>query len=133
MSTTLSAVQLYAERSALVASELERRPYLTIHDVMATIGKSISIARQLVREMEASGQLVIVAQGWRRFYYRHPPTPEQLPKREIELRPRPEKPTMVFLRSGADRHGNTRCDECRSADSVHQQLNRLLSVRLQAA
>jgi len=133
MSTTLSAVQLYTERSALVVSELERRPYLTIHDVMASIGKSISIARQLVREMEATGQLVIVAQGWRRFYYRHPPTPDQMPKREMESRPRLEKPTMVFLRSGADRYGNTRCEECRCADGMHQQLNRLLSVRQQAA
>lgn len=133
MSTTLSAVQLYSERSALVASELEKRPYLTIHDVIGIIGKSISIARQLVREMEATGQLVIVIQGWRRLYYRYPPTPEQLPKREVQPRPRMEKPTMIFLRSGSERRGNTRCEECRNADRMHQQLNRLLGMREQAA
>lgn len=133
MNTTFSTIQLYAERSALVVAELESRPYLTIHDVIAVIGKGISVARQLVREMEASGQLVIVAQGWRRLYFRHQPAPDEMPEREIQPRPRQEKPTMIFLRSAADRRGNTRCDECRSADRLHQQLNRLLPVRQQAA
>ncbi|WP_147200853.1 hypothetical protein [Pantoea sp. CCBC3-3-1] len=129
--STTTSLQLFNDRSLKVSAELERRPYLTIHDVINVLGKGISVARQLVRDMEACGQLVIIYQGSIRLYFREEPTPDQIPTRIPRTRNRDEPPSMVFLRTSQDRRGNTRCDECRQSDQLHHIFSRLVSLRHQ--
>lgn len=130
MTTTNSSLFLYNERATLVRMALERSPYLLISDVIKLIGKGVSVARQLVKEMEASGDLVIVARGWQRYYFREWPTADQIPPNVRKPRVVEEKPTLVVLRSPEERRGNTCCDECRRTNGPNLMFTGLIRARM---
>ena len=134
MSNTLSAIHLYSERVRLVDAAMDKKGYLDIGGVMEAIGKSDSVARILVREMEAAGDLVIVVHGYRRLYFREQPAPEQLPPRATKpKREREEKGGFVMLRNPEERRGNTRVDECRKFNGINLRVTQLLRQASQQA
>lgn len=130
MAITNSSLFLYNQRAEHVRKALEKAPYLVISDVINVIGKGVSVARQLVKEMEASGDLVIVCRGWQRYYFREWPTADQIPQSVRKPRVMEEKPTLVVLRSPEERRGNTCCDECRRTNGPNLVFTTLIRSRM---
>ncbi|QCR38760.1 hypothetical protein [Nissabacter sp. SGAir0207] len=132
MSNTLSSVHLFDERAKLVMAQFEHKSYLTIRDILAAVSRGISVARSLVQEMEAQGMLHIITAGGRRIYLKDAPTPGAFAEHPFPVRPRAENPLpMQFLRSSADRRGNTIFDECRRNSAMYQ-LQSVFNQRLAA-
>jgi len=130
---------LYAERAQLVSEAFTRSACLKIKDISEIINASVSVARQLVKEMEAAGELVIVPQGFRRIYFRDWPTAEQMPMPKRPGPPKERKRTeccdkgMVMLRSAEERKGNTRVEECRQFNGLNLRVTQLLRQASQRA
>jgi hypothetical protein len=113
---------------------MDRKGYLVIQDICTAIGKGVSVARLLVREMEAAGDLVIVLQGFRRLYFRDWPKPSEMPpKAERAKRVREERSCFVMLTSPEERRGNTRMEECRRFNGINLRVTQLLRQASQQA
>ncbi|PLR29813.1 hypothetical protein CYR55_22615 [Chimaeribacter californicus] len=120
MSNTFSSIHLFNERAAMVLASFEEKRYLNIREICTAIGRGISVARSLVQEMVAQGMLHIVTVGCFRFYFREKPAPSELPVNASVPREREEVSPMRFLRSPAERTGNTVFDECRRNSGMYR-------------